>query len=103
MRHDRADRIELTVAARRDIDAQIDYLAERNPAAALALSGAIAATLAMLAQREPRFDGPEAKLSTEERCRRVFVHPVAIYYRRAPDALVVLRVYHHAREPITRE
>lgn len=49
MRHDRADRIELTVAARRDIDAQIDYLAERNPAAALALSGAIAATLAMLA------------------------------------------------------
>ena len=103
MTGERADRIELAAAARRDVDSQLDYLAERNPAAALALSGAIAATLAMLAQREPRFDGPDARLTTGERCRRVFVHPVAIYYQRAPEVLTVLRVYHHAREPIARE
>ncbi|MBK8692026.1 MAG: hypothetical protein IPN17_06900 [Deltaproteobacteria bacterium] len=33
---------------------------------------------------------------------RVYVHPVAIFYERDPGVLRVLRVYHHAREPIAR-
>lgn len=96
------DRVSFATTARRDLDAQLDYLAERNPAASLALSDSIDATLAMLAGRAPRLDGPEVLLDTGERCRRVFVHPVAIYYQRAPGEVLVVRVYHHAREPIAR-
>ncbi len=97
------DRVSFARAARRDLDAQLDYLAERNPAASLALADAIGETLAMLAARDPRLDGREVELDTGERCRRIFVHPLTIYYQRAPGEVLIVRVYHHARQPLTRE
>ena len=57
----------------------------------------------MLAARDPRLDGREVELDTGERCRRIFVHPLTIYYQRAPGEVLIVRVYHHARQPLTRE
>jgi len=30
------------------------------------------------------------------------VHPVRVYYERSADKVVVLRIYHQSRSPITR-
>jgi len=96
------DRVDLAPLARVDLADMVEYVEERNQAAARELLAKVAATLATLASPSPRVDGPAVALVTGERCRRHFVYPVAIYYRRAPGVLDVLRIYHHAREPITR-
>lgn len=54
-----------------------------------------------LAARE--FDGPEGVLrTTGERVRSWPVRPYRIYYRRDGETLVILRIYHSARRPITK-
>ena len=97
-----SDRIELTEDARADLRDVIGYIAERNPTAAEALRAAVERAVASLASTEPRVDGVLVGLRDGSDARRVFVHPVAIFYEREPGVLRVLRVYHHAREPITR-
>lgn len=87
--------------AHRELDAQIDYLLERNPRAAAALDQAIIQALADLAAG--RMDGSEHRLrASGRRVRRWYVEPVMLYYQRRPTELVVLRVRHHAQRPITR-
>ena len=49
-----------------------------------------------------RLDGPAALLRSGRRCRRFPVAPVTVFYEREPGVVTVLRVYHHAREPLTR-
>jgi hypothetical protein len=63
---------------------------------------AVIATAERLALPAPRLDGPTAVLLTGAPCRRYFVHPVTLYYDRASGVVVVLHVWHHAREPIAR-
>jgi plasmid stabilization system protein ParE len=97
-----SDAVELSAAARADLEDVIDYITERNPSAADRLRAAIRAALATLAAPEPRADGPAVTLDTGESCRTWFVHPVTLYYQRGPGSLFVLHIRHHAREPIAR-
>ena len=97
-----SDRIELTEEARADLRDVLGYIVERNPAAAENLRSAIERTVAALALTAPRMDGVLVGLRDGSDARRVYVHPVAIVYEREPGVLRVLRVYHHAREPIAR-
>ena len=53
-----------------------------------------------LAARE--FDGPVSRLRSGAVVRSWGVPPFRIYYQRHPDELLIVRVYHQARRPITR-
>ncbi len=83
-----------------DLEAAIDYLAERNPQAANKLSLAALQLVERLGS-EP-IDGPEHELHTGETVRGWPLPPFRIYYQRSTDTLRVLRVYHQKREPIGR-
>lgn len=96
------DAVEFTTSARVELEETLEYIAARNPDAAIRLRAAIGATLATLAAPHPRVDGPTARLNTDAPCRKCFVHPVTLYYDRAPGLVLVLHVWHHAREPIAR-
>jgi plasmid stabilization system protein ParE len=96
------DRVELSPEAVAEFDEALEYIAARNPSAATRLREAVALTLATLAAPHPRVDGPAARLNTGVPCRQRFVHPVTLYYDRAPGVVMVLHVWHHAREPIAR-
>lgn len=86
--------------AEEDFRALIDYLHERNPAAAAAFSERIFAVVERLSSGA--FDGPEQHLRTGEAVRSWAIPPVRLYYQRTDDVLWVLRIYHQARSPITR-
>ncbi len=86
--------------AEADFAAIIEYLAERNPAAAIALGERIFSVIDKLACEE--FDGPEQSLVSGEGVRSWSVPPVRVYYQRQPSAFWVLRIYHQARRPIVR-
>ncbi|MBS2011771.1 MAG: type II toxin-antitoxin system RelE/ParE family toxin [Deltaproteobacteria bacterium] len=83
-----------------DLGAAVDYLAERSPPAAEKLVVGITALVERLAT-EP-LDGPEHALANGDRVRGWPFAPFRIYYSRTPDALLVVRIYHQRREPITR-
>jgi plasmid stabilization system protein ParE len=84
-----------------DLAAAVEYLRERNPRAAAATADAVFAAIDRLAARE--FEGPESALRiTGERVRSWPVRPYRIYYRRDGENLMVLRIYHSARRPISR-
>jgi plasmid stabilization system protein ParE len=48
------------------------------------------------------FEGHQQRLTTGEVVRSWPVPPLRIYYQRRSDVLLVLRIYHQARRPITR-
>lgn len=48
------------------------------------------------------FEGPEQRLRSGRLVRSWPVPPLRVYYQRRADELVVLRVYHHARRPLTK-
>jgi plasmid stabilization system protein ParE len=48
------------------------------------------------------FDGPVSRLQSGAVVRSWGVPPFRIYYQRYPDELLIVRVYHQARKPITR-
>lgn len=96
------DAVEFSAVAHAELDEVLEYIAQRNPTAAIRLRAAIGAVLTALAAPAPRLDGPPALLTTGVPCRRCFVHPVTLYYDRTPGLIVVLHVHHHAREPIAR-
>lgn len=83
-----------------DMEAAIEYLAERNPEAAERLARGIVAVAEHLAS-DP-VEGPEHVLSNGDRVRGWPHRPFRIYYQRRADALVILRVYHQRRMPIVR-
>jgi plasmid stabilization system protein ParE len=83
-----------------DILDAITYLFERNPAAAASLDAEITVCVERLANRE--FDGPFSRLRSGAVVQSWAVPPFRIYYQRHPDELLIVRVYHEARRPITR-
>lgn len=97
------DFVALTPEAEEDLAAFIAHLDARNPAAASAAYARIVDALELLASSSPRLDGPAVTLAGGRTARRFAVPPVTLFYRRTPGVLEVLRVYHHAREPLTRE
>ncbi len=86
--------------AANDFRAAVEYLTQRNPAAAVALADRLFAVIDQLAAGD--FDGPERTLTTGERVRSFAVPPVRLYYRREGDALWILRIYDQRQEPIER-
>lgn len=97
-----SDRVEFSPEALAELEELTTYFAERNPAVAERVIADVVAASERLALHAPRLDGPPAVLRTGEPCRRYFVHPMMLYYDRAPGVVVVLHVWHHAREPIAR-
>ena len=83
-----------------DLAAATEYLADRNPRAAVELVADILELVARL--DEGIFDGPEQKLRRGILVRSWPLPPYRIYYRRRGGVLEVMRVYHQARRPITR-
>lgn len=83
-----------------DILDAIAYLKERSPRAAENFDAEIAACIERLAGRE--FDGPVSRLRSGSLVQSWAVPPFRIYYQRHPSELLIVRVYHQARRPITR-
>ena len=84
-----------------DFRQAIEYLRQRNPAAATKLGERIFAALDLLAAGE--IEGPERQLTTGEQVRSWAVPPLRIYYQRHDDSLWVLRIYDQRQQPIERE
>jgi plasmid stabilization system protein ParE len=93
-------KVSYTEEAVADIVEAITYLNERNPAAAANLDAEIAQCIERLAVQE--FDGPVSRLRSGALVRSWAVASFRIYYQRQPDELLIVRVYHQARRPITR-
>jgi plasmid stabilization system protein ParE len=93
-------KVTYTEEAVADIVEAITYLNERNPTAAAKLDAKIARCIERLADRE--FEGPVSRLRSGVAVRSWGVPPFRIYYKRHPDELLILRVYHQKRWPITR-
>ena len=90
--------IEYTPEARHDLVDAIARVHRENPLAAARLADRILSRVERLAAGD--FDGAELTLTTGERVRSWAVSPYRIYYRREPNRLLVVRVYHQARQPI---
>jgi plasmid stabilization system protein ParE len=93
-------KVTYTEEAVADIVDAIAYLNERSPTAAANLDGDISRCIVRLADGE--FDGPLSRLRSGAFVRSWAVPPFRIYYQRHPNELLILRVYHQARRPITR-
>ena len=93
-------RVTYTEEAIADIVEAITYLNERNPAAAAKLDADIARCIERLADRE--FEGSVSRLRSGAVVRSWGVPPFRIYYQHHPDELLIVRIYHQARRPITR-
>ena len=83
-----------------DLLSTVEHIARANPRAADALSKRVLAVIEHLAAGD--FDGPESRISSGESVHSWPVPPLRIYYKRQADTFFVVRVYHHAREPISR-
>jgi plasmid stabilization system protein ParE len=90
----------LAPEAEADLQATLDFIRERNPAAAVKLALRVFDALEKLTAGD--FEGPQQRLTTGEFVRSWLVPPFRIYYQRRQDVLHVLRIYHHSRHPITR-
>jgi plasmid stabilization system protein ParE len=86
--------------ATRDLHLTVEYIARRNPAAALALAKRVLRTVEQLAAGD--HEGPEQRLHSGRLVRSWPVPPLRVYYQRRAEELVVLRVYHHARKPLVK-
>jgi plasmid stabilization system protein ParE len=93
-------KVTYTEEAVADIVQAITYLNERNPTAAANLDTEIAQCIERLADRE--FEGPVSRLRSGAAVRSWGAPPFRIYYQRHSDELLIVRVYHQARRPITR-
>ena len=93
-------KIRLAPEAEADLAATLEFIRERNPPAAIKLAEKVFAALTKLATS--KIDGPEYRLTTGEAVRSWLVRPFRVFYVRQQDELHVLRIYHHARRPITR-
>lgn len=92
--------IRYTEEARLDLLDAIEYLEKEAAAAAARIADRVFTTIERLAAGE--FEGPENRLSTGERVRSWPIPPYRVYYLREADGVVVLRIYHQARRPLTR-
>jgi plasmid stabilization system protein ParE len=90
----------LSPEAETDLQATLEFIRERNPTAAINLASRVFDMLEKLAAGG--FEGPQQQLTTGESVRSWVIPPFRIYYQRRQDALLVFRIYHHSRRPITR-
>ena len=93
-------KVTYTEEAVADIVEAITYLNEHSPTAATTLDADIARCIERLADRE--FEGPVSRLRSGAVVRSWAVPPFRIYYQRHGDELLIVRVYHQSRRPITR-
>ena len=93
-------KVTYTEEAVADIIDAITYLNERNPTSAAKLDAEISRCIERLAGGE--FEGPLSRLRSGGVVRSWAVPPFRIYYQRHSDELLILRVYHQKRRPITR-
>jgi len=93
-------RIVYAPKARADLQTCVEYIAKDNPSAAASLADRVFTLVDRLAAGE--FDGPEHRLYNGQLVRSWPAPPLRVYYQRLPKELRVLRIYHHARRPITR-
>jgi plasmid stabilization system protein ParE len=81
-----------------DLASAAGYIAQHNPVAAARLVDRVLEVLDLLA--EGGLDGPRKTLPSDLEVRTWPVPPLRIFYRREPDTLVVLRIYHQSRRPL---
>ena len=93
-------KVTYTEEAVADLVGGLSYIGERSPTAAANLDAAVTRCIDRLASGE--FEGPRSQLRSGATVRSWVVHPFRIFYQRHPDELLVVRVYHQARRPITR-
>jgi plasmid stabilization system protein ParE len=93
-------KVVFTPEAIADVVGAIEHVRERSPKAAANLDAAISDCVARLADRE--FDGPTSRLRSGSLVQSWPVAPFRIYYQRHPNELLIVRMYHQARRPITR-
>jgi plasmid stabilization system protein ParE len=93
-------KVTYTEEAVADIVEAITYLNERNPTAAAKLDADIARCIERVADRE--LEGPVSRLRSGAVVRSWAMPPFRIFYQRLVDELLIVRVYHQARRPITR-
>ena len=74
------------------------YIAEDNPRAAVATLDRLDGIMQRLANGA--LQGPETRLLDGRRVQGWSMPPYRIYYRRAAEQTVILRVYHQARRPV---
>lgn len=87
--------------ARRELVAQLAYLASVNADAADRLEAAVARDLALLDSGVA--DGPVVVLGDKRQVRRWLVPPLVLFYiRRRRGEVYVVRVRHGAQRPIVR-
>lgn len=93
-------KIVYTLAASGDLVEAYEYLIARGDVrAAQQLDAAIARLIERLANRE--FEGPLTRMNTGAMVRSWPLPPFRVVYTRDDDVLVILRVYHQARPPLT--
>ncbi|MBY0495870.1 MAG: type II toxin-antitoxin system RelE/ParE family toxin [Cyanobacteria bacterium] len=92
--------VNYTEEAIADIVEAISYLNQRNPTAAANLDAEITRCIERLAAQE--FEGPASRLRSGAVVRSWALPPFRIYYQRHADGLLIVRVYHQTRRPITR-
>ena len=93
-------KVTYTDEALADILDALTYLNERNPTAAANLDNEIARCIDHLAAGD--FEGPVSRLRSGSVVRSWPVPPFRIYYQRHPNELLIVRVYHQMRRPVTR-
>lgn len=93
-------RVTYTEEAIADIVEAITYLNERNPTAAANLDADIARCVDRVAAQH--FEGPVSRLRSGVLVRSWPVPPFRIYYQRHAEELLIVRVYHQTRRPISR-
>jgi plasmid stabilization system protein ParE len=93
-------KVSYTEEAIADIVEAITYLNERNPTAAANLDADIARCIERLEAQE--FEGPVSRLRSGRLVRSWAVPPFRIYHQRHTNELLIVRVYHRTRRPITR-
>jgi plasmid stabilization system protein ParE len=93
-------KVTYTEEAVADIVEAITYLNDRNPTAAANLDAQIAQCSDRLAAQE--FDGPVSRLRSGALVRSWALPPFRIYYQRHHAELLIVRVYHQTRRPLTR-
>jgi plasmid stabilization system protein ParE len=92
--------IRYTAVARRELGGQLAYLGAVNADAADRLEAEVLSALRLLAAG--KVDGPEVEFRDGRRVRKWSVPPLAIFYDRDGQDVVVRRVRHGAQRPITR-
>ena len=93
-------KITYTPQAIADLIEVFGYLGDRDQASATRLETRVYEKVARLAAQE--FEGAELQLRTGAVVLSWPVPPLRVYYQRHADELVIVRVYHQSRRPITK-